>query len=70
LLNRQAQKDLYETGFMTIRKRLFLLFVAVLLVAGAGFIIWAETPLGPMPQALVALRAESLAGVPSGRLPT
>lgn len=40
--------------------KLFLFVLLLMLaVALAGFVIWAETPLGPMPQALAALESDS-----------
>ena len=37
-------------------KRILYGLLSLLLLATAGFIIWAETPLGPMPEALSALQ--------------
>ncbi len=57
-------------------KRLALAIGLLLVIAIAGFIIWAETPLGPMPEALAALQSDSqvqvetdpwLTFVPAGR---
>ncbi|RME41475.1 MAG: alpha/beta hydrolase, partial [Caldilineae bacterium] len=31
--------------------------LGLILLAGLGFVIWAETPLGPMPEALAALQS-------------
>ena len=42
-------------------KRKLFLFVLLLglVIALAGFVIWAQTPLGPMPEALAALESDS-----------
>ena len=65
------------------RKRLVLRILAILLallfLAVIGFVIWAETPLGPMPEALAALETDETVRVetepwlifsPQGELPT
>lgn len=39
-------------------KLLLFVFIGVLLLASAGFFLWASNPLPPMPQALEALRSE------------
>lgn len=39
-------------------KRLGLAVTLLLVIAIAGFVIWAETPLGPMPEALAALQSD------------
>jgi dienelactone hydrolase len=41
---------------------LFILLLSVVIVL-AGFLIWAETPLGPMPEALAALETDSVVRV-------
>lgn len=41
---------------MKIIKRFVLLFLILIILAFAGFVAWAETPLGAMPEALEALR--------------
>jgi len=42
------------------RLRIFLLgLVVVLLLAAGGFVVWAETPLGPMPEAVAALQSDA-----------
>jgi pimeloyl-ACP methyl ester carboxylesterase len=46
---------------MSTWKKILLALVVVLLLAVAAFVVWASTPLGPMPEALAAL--ESDAGV-------
>ena len=40
-----------------------LVALGVLLLAVAGFVIWAQTPLGPMPEALAALETDSVVRV-------
>lgn len=40
-------------------KRIALALLAVLIVATLGFVVWAETPLGPAPEALAALESDS-----------
>lgn len=40
-------------------KRLGLTLILLLVVAVVGFVIWAETPLGPMPEALAALESDA-----------
>jgi hypothetical protein len=45
--------------FMKIIKRIFLGLVAVAALMGIGFVVWAETPLGPAPEALAALQSDS-----------
>ncbi len=44
---------------MKILKRILLGFLAVAALAGLGFVFWAETPLGPAPEALAALQSDS-----------
>ena len=44
---------------MKIIKRIFLVLLVVVALAGIGFVIWAETPLGPEPEALAALESDS-----------
>jgi hypothetical protein len=64
---------------MRILKRVLLVAIAVLLVAIAGFTIWAYTPLGPMPEAMAALQSDDqvtvqtspwLTFAPTGTQPT
>jgi hypothetical protein len=43
---------------MRILKRVLLVALIILLVAVAGFTIWAYTPLGPMPEAVAALQSD------------
>jgi hypothetical protein len=40
-------------------KRIVLGLLSVLLLISIGFVVWAETPLGPAPQALAALESDS-----------
>lgn len=55
-------------GFgMRGRYKIFLLVLLVLVVAVSGFIVWAETPLGPMSEALEALESDSSVAVTKGR---
>ncbi len=44
---------------MKIVKRIILGLLAVLLLISIGFVVWAETPLGPSPEALSALESDS-----------
>jgi hypothetical protein len=44
---------------MKIIKRILLGLLAVVVLSGIGFIVWAETPLGPAPEALSALESDS-----------
>lgn len=44
---------------MSIWKKLLLALVIVLLVAVSAFLVWAYTPLGPMPEALAALESDA-----------
>lgn len=44
---------------MRILKRVLLVLLIVLVLAGAGFSAWAYTPLGPMPEALAALQSDA-----------
>jgi pimeloyl-ACP methyl ester carboxylesterase len=45
--------------FMKIIKRTLLGLVIVLVLISIGFVVWAETPLGPAPEALAALESDS-----------
>jgi hypothetical protein len=45
--------------FMKIIKRILLGLVVVVVLTSIGFVVWAETPLGPAPQALLALESDS-----------
>ena len=44
---------------MSIWKKLLLAVVIVLLAVVAAFLVWAYTPLGPMPEALAALESDA-----------
>jgi hypothetical protein len=44
---------------MKLLKRILLLLLAVILLVVVVFITWAETPLGPSPDALAALRSDA-----------
>ncbi|HSN73905.1 MAG TPA: alpha/beta hydrolase, partial [Anaerolineae bacterium] len=44
---------------MSTWRKILLAFVVVLLLAVAAFVIWASTPLGPMPEALAALESDA-----------
>jgi hypothetical protein len=51
---------------MKIVKRIVLGLIVVAALSIIGFIIWAETPLGPAPQALAALNSDSQVIVTTG----
>ena len=51
---------------MRRRSKITIIILAVLAVAVSGFIIWAETPLGPMNEALDALKTDSKVSVSTG----
>ena len=51
---------------MRIIKWVLIGVVAVVLLALAGFTIWAYTPLGPMPQALAAMQSDDQVQVEGG----
>ena len=44
---------------MKIIKRIALVLVIVVALLSIGFVVWAETPLGPAPEALAALKSDS-----------
>jgi len=44
---------------MSTWKKILLALVVVLLLAVAAFVVWASTPLGPMPEALAALESDA-----------
>jgi len=48
---------------MKIVKHIFLALIAVVVLTSIGFVVWAETPLGPAPEALAALKSDSQATV-------
>ena len=51
---------------MRKRSKIILLLLSVIIITGAGFVIWAETPLGPMSEALDALKTDSQVTVTTG----
>lgn len=51
---------------MKILKRALFGLLAAALVAGTAFVVWAETPLGPAPEALAALESDSHVAVNIG----
>jgi pimeloyl-ACP methyl ester carboxylesterase len=51
---------------MRLLKRIPLVLLAVILLAAVGFIAWAETPLGPAPEALAALQSDGQVTVTAG----
>lgn len=51
---------------MKIIKRILFGLVLVVVLAVLGFVIWAETPLGPAPEALAALESDSNVTVTTG----
>jgi pimeloyl-ACP methyl ester carboxylesterase len=62
-----------------MRKRILLILIALISLGLGGFVIWAQTPLGPMPAALAALQSDDQVQVetrpwltfnPTGYLPT
>lgn len=55
---------------MKILKRILLGFLLVVILAMAGFVVWAETPLGPSPKALDALKSDAQVRVTEGNLVT
>ena len=44
---------------MRRRNQILIVVLAVLCVVGVGFVVWAETPLGPMSEAVDALKSDS-----------
>jgi hypothetical protein len=48
------------------RNKVFLVIIFLVAVGFIGFIVWAETPLGPMREAFEALNTDSLVSVSSG----
>jgi hypothetical protein len=52
--------------FMKIAKRILLGLLVVVALMGIGFVVWAETPLGPEPEALAALESDSQVTVTIG----
>lgn len=51
---------------MHIARRILLALLVVLLLAFAGFTVWAYTPLGPLPEATAALRSDEAVQVVTG----
>ena len=48
---------------MRRRNKVLAIVLAAIIMVVVGFIVWAETPLGPMPEALTALQSDSLVNV-------
>lgn len=44
---------------MPLVKKILSAFLALILLASAGFVLWAETPSGPMPEATAALESDA-----------
>jgi hypothetical protein len=44
---------------MPLAKKILWAFLALILLASAGFVLWAETPPGPMPEAAAALEPDA-----------
>jgi hypothetical protein len=55
-----------KLSFGMIVKRLLLGLLVVLVLISLGFVVWAETPLGPAPEALSALNSDSKVIVEQG----
>src|SRR6478609_6539328 len=51
---------------MKYLKRILALLAIVLFLAISGFLFWAETPLGPAPEALSALQSDAQVKVTNG----
>lgn len=51
---------------MRTGKRILLGLMAALVFGALGFVVWAETPLGPAPRALAALKSDGVVTVSSG----
>jgi hypothetical protein len=49
------------------RHKIILAILLPILALLAGFIVWAETPLGPMPEASIALQSDSSVDVRTGK---
>ena len=52
---------------MSNTRKILLTVGVILLVAVLGFVIWAETPLGPMPEAIGALESDTVVAVDTER---
>lgn len=48
-------------------KKVIVVIIIVLLVAAAGFVVWGETPAGPMPEAILAMRSDPMMNVITGK---
>lgn len=55
---------------MKLLKRIVLGLLVVVLLISIGFVVWAETPLGPAPEALAALQSDSSVIVTAGEFTT
>ena len=64
-LYQTASQSVIEPGMRT-RSKIIIVVFAILVVAAVGFVIWAETPLGPMSEALDALKSDSRVSVSTG----
>lgn len=51
---------------MRRRNQIFIVVLTILGVIGIGFVVWAETPLGPMSEAVNALKSDSSVAVTVG----
>jgi hypothetical protein len=52
---------------MTNRRKIIIAALIIVALASGGFLLWAETPFGPMPEALAALQSDSKVQVTSDR---
>jgi predicted alpha/beta-hydrolase family hydrolase len=57
LWTQSSEKNRKQT--LRTRTKIFLAPLTLIVVAAIGFVVWAETPLGPMPQTEAALRSDS-----------
>ena len=51
---------------MRRRNKIVISILVAVIVVLAGFVVWAETPLGPMPEAFIALQSDSTVTVSTG----
>lgn len=51
---------------MRLRNKVIIVILLALTVVLAGFLVWAETPQGPMPEALAAMKSDSAVTVTNG----
>ncbi len=51
---------------MSRGRKIIIILLALVVIAGSGFVIWAETPLGPMSEALQALDSDTKVKVTTG----